>query len=236
MKTNLKHLVAGAAVAVAGLAFGAANDTIVAFSTKGPDTYKDGVTVVRDGEKYALVWTPEGAAFGGFAADGSLVSAADRLVVVAALAKGGRCPEAFVQIPADEMEGYRGGTFALYLLDTRAAEADAPAVNASGEVAKMGASAAGGTLSGGAVALAEVGVYTEIREPKITGLAVGEATITLTVEGLEPTADYFVVSGAAPSLFEPKPAAPQKPVGNTLTVEKRPGAAFFKVVGARKFE
>ena len=37
-------------------------DTLITFSTKGPDTYLDGKTVM-DGECYALVWTKNGAEF-----------------------------------------------------------------------------------------------------------------------------------------------------------------------------
>ena len=63
-KTTMMGLVlAGALGAFAGV-----DNVAITFSTPGPDTYKDGRQVL-DGECYALVWTPTGAAFGGIAAD-----------------------------------------------------------------------------------------------------------------------------------------------------------------------
>ena len=50
----MKKLLFTMVVAAFGAAFGAANDTILVFSTKGPDTYADGTSVL-DGERYALV-------------------------------------------------------------------------------------------------------------------------------------------------------------------------------------
>ena len=38
---------------------------------------------------------------------------------VAPLAKGGKCPETVFEIDADYAETLKGGSFALYLLDTR---------------------------------------------------------------------------------------------------------------------
>ena len=78
-------------MAVAGLALAslaAVNDTLISFSTPGPDTYLDGTTV-QDGECYALVWSQDGV-FEGVKADGTAVDANDRVVLVAPVAKGGR--------------------------------------------------------------------------------------------------------------------------------------------------
>ena len=58
----MKKLLFTMVVAAFGAAFGAANDTILTFSTQGPDTYGDGSTVL-DGERYALVWVKDGTAF-----------------------------------------------------------------------------------------------------------------------------------------------------------------------------
>jgi len=244
-----KTILASILVAAAAACFGGADDTIVTFSTKGPDRYGDG-SVVLDGECYALVWTASGATFGGFAANGSLVSATDKLVLVAGLAEGGKCPTTVFEIAAADVEAnYKNGTFALYLLDTRVKDAagkvkvggkdllatKAPAVNAAGEVA-AGVSTSGGGSVGGATttSLAEVGVYSKIGEPKITGFAVSGATVKITVEGMEPVADYFVVPGNTPGSF--KAAKDVKAEGNTFTFEKKDGENFFKVIGARQFK
>ena len=63
-------------------------DTLITFSTKGPDTYLDGKTVM-DGECYALVWTKTGSTFAGLNADGTCVDPENNALVLAApIAKG----------------------------------------------------------------------------------------------------------------------------------------------------
>lgn len=99
--------------AIAGL-----HDTVVRFSTTGMDRYADG-TVVIDGECYALVWSPKGAAFSGFNADGTPVSEADKVVLAGSLASGGRCRDAMFQIPEAEYAELSGGEWAVCLVDTR---------------------------------------------------------------------------------------------------------------------
>ena len=246
MKKILMFLV----VLAGAMAFGAANDTIITFSTKGPDTYKDG-KVVLDGECYALVWTKDGATFGGFSADGSLLSPDDKLVVVVACAKGGKCPTTLFEIAAGDVEkNYQGGAFALYLLDTRVKDAvgnvtvggtaklaqTVPSVNAVGAI-QDGASIAAdgqGTIAGGTTKLAQVGTYAKLGEPTITGFAVKGANIELTVKDMYEAADYFVVPGNAPNSFGK--ALEVKPKGNTFKFKQQDDATFFKVIGVRKFE
>ena len=92
-------------MAVAGLALAslaAVNDTLISFSTPGPDTYLDDTTV-RDGECYALVWSQDGV-FEGVKADGTAVDANDRVVLVAPVAKDGRCPDLVYQVAAATAE------------------------------------------------------------------------------------------------------------------------------------
>ena len=57
-------------LAIACVAGAGTDDTLIAFSTKGPDRYADGTTVL-DGECYALVWSIDGN-FDGFSADGRI--------------------------------------------------------------------------------------------------------------------------------------------------------------------
>lgn len=117
MKKLLTALLIGIVFRTLNL-FGAADDLLLSFSTKGPDTYSDG-SVVMDGECYALVWTKNGCDFGGFAADGTLVSDNDKLVIVAPVARGGHCPQTLFQISASYASTLNGGVYSLYLLDTR---------------------------------------------------------------------------------------------------------------------
>ena len=103
-----------------GVAFAGMEDMVLRFSTPGLDRYADG-TVVMDGECYALVWSPKGTAFSGFNADGTAVSAADRVVLAAPLAENGKCRAALFQVPAEEYAELKGGEWAVCLVDTRMA-------------------------------------------------------------------------------------------------------------------
>jgi len=92
-------------------------DTRISFHTEGPDRYSDG-TVVLDGESYALVWSKDGQ-FDGFTASGGCVDAQDKVLLIAPIAKGGRCPSVLFQVPVAQAEELAGGKYAVYLLDTR---------------------------------------------------------------------------------------------------------------------
>ena len=234
------------------VAFGAANDMVLSFSTSGVDRYADG-SRVREGESYALVWTARNAEFGGFTDGCRPVKDTDRLVMVAPLAKRGRCPVTVIEIAAAEAAQYEGGTFALYLLDTRVKGADGKVTLAAyvnglpGVVNSAGASGAnagdvaavkgvaGAMSSAGAVRLGEVGVYTEIESPVITGIKIEGATIKLEVKGMSEAADYFVVPGSAPGAFAPAMNAKADAEGFTFEKPKDGPAAFYKVIGVRKF-
>ena len=102
------------------IASASVQDKVARFSTPGPDCYADG-TLVADGECYALVWSPKGATFAGFNADGTAISANDRVVFAAPLALEGKCRDSLFQIPADEYAELEGGEWAVCLVDTRMA-------------------------------------------------------------------------------------------------------------------
>ena len=101
-----------------GVAFAGMEDKVLRFSTPGPDRYADG-SIVRDGECYALVWSPAGKAFSGFNADGTPISSSDRVVLAGALAQDGKCRDAIFQIPAADYAALEGGDWAVCLVDTR---------------------------------------------------------------------------------------------------------------------
>ena len=248
---NMKQIFLTATVLAGTLAFGAANDTILTFSTQGPDTYGDGSTVL-DGERYALVWVKDGAAFSGLTADCKPLADTTKVIAVAPLARGGRCPETVFDIDADYAETLKGGSFALYLLDTRVSKTELSgaagvralptSVNAVGSVIRDSSdsndsiAAAGGfaSVKAGAVSLATVGVYTKIEEPRIEAMRVEGAKIELTVSGMSGAADYMVVQGAEPGKVGSKMTTTVE--GDKLIVDKPAGGAtFFRVLGARKF-
>ena len=99
MKPKIKQMMLASLVMSAGLAFAeGANDTLITFSTNGaePDRYADG-EVVMDGECYALVWSKDGV-FEGIRADGEPIDSNDKVVLVAAVAENGHCPEVVILV------------------------------------------------------------------------------------------------------------------------------------------
>ena len=99
--------------------FGGADDALITFSTNGdePDRYADG-QVVLDGECYALVWSSDGV-FEGINANGAPTDPADKVLLVAAVARDGHCPEVVFQISAKRAEALASGEYGVVLLDTR---------------------------------------------------------------------------------------------------------------------
>ena len=231
------------AAGLAWTACAAVNDTLMTFSTVGPDKYADGTTVL-DGECYALVWSA--GEFAGVKADGTAVDPADEIVLLAPLAKDGKCPMVLFQVDAATVR--TTGSYSVYLLDTRVKAADgtlavggvkngkAPVVNGFGAVAE---GAAAGEATAGAVALAapqggvSVGQYVQVDSPKITGIKMVGAKVQITVAGMLPVAEYKVVTGAKPG--ELATEIPAKAEGDTFTFDK-PAGAFFKVIGVRNVQ
>ena len=234
-------------VGVAGLAwasFAAVNDTLISFSTPGPDTYLDGTTV-QDGECYALVWSADGV-FEGVKADGTAVDPNDRVVLVAATAKNGRCPNMIYQIDADEAKALAGGQYGVYLLDTRRTVNGATTVGLNKETGALdyvksyaaatdGVDATTGAIASAAAAKAVDGAataaYVEVAPP-VVAIEVKAATIRLTVTGMSPVADYWVVKGTDLKNVSEKIA--DVPENGVVDVEKTSDAAFFQVKGGIK--
>lgn len=240
------------ALSLVGLTYGAANDTVISFSTPGIDSYADGSRVLP-GESYALVWTANGSTFGGLKADCQPVSENDKLVMVAPLAKRGRCPVTVVEIDANDAKQYENGKFALYLLDTRTKGANgvvalASYVNGLPQVVNsVGATDAGKDFAAvdgvagqmaatGAVKLGEIGVYTQVEAPQITAIEVKGAQIRIRVKGMSDVANYFVVPGATPGNFAPAMDATADAEGFTFDKPEDSDSTFYKVIGVRKFD
>ena len=212
-------------------AYGSVQDKLARFSTPGPDRYADG-TIVRDGECYALVWSPAGTAFAGFNADGTPVSSRDRVVLAGALAQDGKCRDAVFQIPAAEYEVLKGGEWAVCLVDTRNL-AGVPTGTRNGKPVRVNRwgivsggvnitdasstkprlAATGGTRSvaSGATALpASVAratrlsaVPTNLLPPQITAIELADGEVWLAVDGTVPYLDYTIISSETPNDFKP---------------------------------
>ena len=242
---------------VAGLAvasFAAVDDTLITFSTPGPDKYADG-TDVLPGECYALVWSADGQ-FDGIKADGTTVDSADKVVLVAQAAKAGAngtyCPPLLYQVDADLAKTLEKGVYAVYLLDTRVTAADGAVavggvdengalkvVNSYGSVSGDTTAAAGAasitTAKTTAIGGAAVATLVEVEAPVITAIKPEGTKITISTSGLSPVVDYKVVTGAKPGEVATELDAKADANGN-FTFEKPANGAFFKVIGVRKFE
>lgn len=210
--------------------YGSMQDKLARFSTPGPDCYADGL-IVRDGECYALVWSPAGTVFSGFNADGTAVSSRDRVVLAGALAQNGRCPDAVFQIPAKEYEALAGGEWAVCLVDTRNL-AGMPTgtrngkplrVNRWGIVSggvnitdaasarpRLAAATPGGTRSSASDSSASAvranrlsAVPPNLAPPQITAIEVADGEVWLGVDGTVPYLDYTIISGETPNNLKP---------------------------------
>ncbi len=240
MKQLLAMMLAvSAAVAMAGM-----DNLVLTFSSTGPDAYKDG-TPVRDREYYALVWTPDDAEFAGVKADGTAVPPS-KVAIAAPIAKDGHCPQVMYQID----EGYRkanfpGGTWGVYLLDTRVFAVDADGMvqqDAQGKaivtgsnlkaVKGYGAVAAqlGGTMLASATASSPASAgLASMANVRIIDIALVGDNVLLTVQGAN--AGMFELSvGNAPGALSGEGKSRSSVEETAIIVRpKQSGGEFFQV-------
>ena len=253
----MKKFIAICACAASVWAFGAANDVVLTFSSKGPDTYADG-TQVLDRECYALVWIPNGSTGFAIAADGTEVDPEQgKIVLTLPVAKDGHCPTIAFQLGASVADKYTNGEWALYLLDTRKVAANgkvtlagvangrANAVNAAGLVTSGSVKAkntnedsAPASLKEGAsaasAAVASV-VPADAPKPQIKGIKVEGDYVYVTVANTAPYLQYNLTAGDTPSTISEERAA-ETPVNGSadediilVTPVNKNGGGFFRV-------
>ena len=246
MKKTIAFLAAGLC---AGTLLAGKDNVFVTFSSDH-DTYSDGEPV-RDGETYAFVWTPEGEAFAGFNSDGT-AAGGSKVAIKAPVAEGGHCPR--VQFQVDEgvvRKEYPGGTWGVYLLDTRKYQTQDVTValpdgteviqkqvvlDADGRkaVTGVGGDVQGygkvngtftkqfGSAEGGAVNVNKLPAG--VGRPTITDIRTDEKFVYLTLEGTSPSIPYGMTSGTTPGNLKP---TGDRPVlgganGKTIFVTKKP--------------
>ena len=237
MKKTLMALAAVAAMS----GFAAQNDLLVTLSAKEALTYKNNEKV--NNEVVALVWTPAGATFGGFLANGSLKDANSK-VLARIVVKDGLFETTTFQIDADLVEQLKltQGAFSLYLLDTRDASGKTVVDNGATDLAQAtipvnytakilegsaDASAGGiatsiesdGTASGTIVAegQTELPVEEATLAPIIKSAKIEEGKFVVTIEQAVPYMGYGLAVGTTPSKTDMKPVG--KPVsGSTKEV------------------
>lgn len=235
-----KTLVAGLVGLLAAASFAGKDNVVVTFCTQGPDTYADG-TPVLDGETYALVWTPTGSAFQGIRADGT-AAGDSKVALKAPVAKGGKCP--FVKFEIDETyakANYAGGTWGVYLLDTRtfakelgadgrpvATGAGGAAVNGYGAVTT--AKTATGFISASAAVAGIAADPSDRQEVKIRDIKLVDGKVFIYVSGTVSSAAYEVSEGTAPDALTATAAQGGDTANEMIIVRDQvPGGAFFKV-------
>ena len=236
-----KFFTLAAAVVMSLSAFADAANMLISFSTNGPDKYADGATVL-DGEWYALVWSADGN-FEGITPECKAVDPADAVVIVAPLAKDGKCPFTVFQIDSKSANCKSEGTYSVYLLDTRNAAKTAVAAAKEGKPASVNgvianedftaASALAGSVeSKGAVA----GTWGETqavggKQPKITAFKVSGAKVEITVGDLMPAVKYNVMMGAAADKLDSYALeTPKEGVESAEFVIDSADSKFFQVV------
>ena len=243
----MKKLSLMAACMIASASFAGFERTIFC-STTGPDCYKDG-TQVRDGEVYALVWTADGATFSMDAAGN--VSDGSKVIRMASLAKGGKCPPVLFVLTGENAD-LTDGTFSLYLLDTRSKAEDGTesvAMFADNKIVvcnsyeKLGS----GVKISESIALGEedaaVGGDSATGTPspavenpaKISGITVNNGLVYVEIENAIPSIRYAISAGKTPTANDKVLANGVNGVSGgkiTLVVDKADAKDynFFKVV------
>ena len=246
----MTKLVTCIVVLIAAFAFAGADDATVSFSTRGPDRYADGTTVM-DGECYALVWSADGV-FEGFSANGEPVDSNDKVVLIAPMAKDGHCPEIVFQLSASVAASLATGVYEVLLLDTRITRADgttAPNGTTNGKLKMVNgyggvsdglaiATTSGGLnagsvaeTSGGAVVAAGAKAPAGVAQPRVKHIRVDGDKVFLTVENLP---GFMRVQGGAQISDSAALGSATATDGGTqdvILVTQRTGASgFFRVV------
>ena len=238
----MKKLMTVGLAALAMGAFAAADDVLISFSTPGPDTYKDGVTVL-DGERYALVYQPAGTK-GAFAVNGDGTTVNGSVVLVAPLAKDGKCPPVVFEIDKKDYDAnYNNGTFAVYMLDTRVTATSLYLPGVAGmtdfvngfaaATEQKSAAGQGNTMAANKVDGAAVGVALEVESPTIASMKIENGQVKITVSGMSPAATYKIVSGTDVKKLDSVVPAQQN--GDEFTIDAGAAGSFFKVTGQKNF-
>ena len=230
------------AVFAAG-AFADAANVLISFSTTA-DTYADG-TPVKDGEWYALCWSPR-ETFGGLDLNYNTLKSDEKLLILAPLAEGGHCPYVIFQI--DSQEAPTGGNYFVYLLDTRDVTGETVAVatkdesgrrvpdgvvNGSAEAQSFTASASiGSSIATTSTTSASIaaGDWAAV-QPKITAFEVKDAKVKITVAGMMSGLTYKVNMGEdINDMTSFDVTAPETEDGKAFFLIEPKDARFFKIV------
>ena len=253
-----KILVSACAAAMSAAVFAGMNNVTILFSTPGPDTYSDG-TPVLNGERYALVWTPEGETFAGINTNAT-AAGGSKLAVSAPVATGypnTHCPNVLFQVDEDYADkNYKGGSWSVVLLDTRKFKLDDKGkpqldelgnrivaswgkeqehfANGYGVIGNAVANEAGFQSAGGIAAASGI-PSADIPDPVVKGIDFDGDNVLITVESTTPALKYALVSGNSPDKVDTEvEGSAASSYGSesseiVLIKKKQSGGDFFKV-------
>lgn len=230
MKKTIAVLFSLASVA----AFAVGNDLLISFSTPGPDVYADGTPVVA-GECYSLVCTK---------ADGS-----QEIVLNYQTKCAGKCSRVVYVVDETTAETYEGGTWGVYLLDTRDFNKDGKpsGLDDKGQPkvlnVKAAVSSASITDSGNfGSASASEGIAAEkydlvaanVPQPEVKGIKIVGENVVVTVAKTRPFVAYTLISSKDAQTFStPAPTGKSGDESGDIDIMmKKPeegGVQFFKV-------
>lgn len=249
----MKKILAMTALMASVSTFAAVNDLVLTFSSVGPDTYADGTTVL-DGERYALVWLPDGSTGFALAADGTVADPSQgEVILTVPAAKGGKCPTVVFELDAAFAATHTAGTWGLYLLDTRTSAVDGTVALADAADGRIQAVNAVGSVAGASVKVADAAhapatavasaaasaatasaLPKDVPQPKIKGIRVEGGFVYVTVENTVPYLRYNLAAGTDPANLGEANAAEHPVSGKVgeeiiLVTPAKAGGAFFRV-------
>lgn len=228
------------------------------YRANGVDTYADGVTPVRDGECYALVWIADNAEFGGFLRNGALATPdVNAVAFVESLAKGGCCNGGVAVdflIDAGFLKSHPNGMYRVVVLDTCGIDGQPLALDDAGRLIRVNGwgwanvkristlkakAFASVNAFGGATVANGAPIPANCPQPVITGIAPqANGDVVLTVKN---TASYLYFQsekgaeaiGEGERVGEQKLGAAEEPLTLTITKAELKGAttALFAVRG-----
>lgn len=244
--SKLGFMIATAMFAVG--AFADAANVLISFSTE-KDYYADGITAVEDGEWYALCWSPR-ETFGGLDLNCNPIVDGDHVLILAPLAKDGRCPSVIFQVDSAVVKNLDldKGHYFVYVLDTRDAEGRPAAKPEDEQIERLvpkttmnGAIAASSGFTAYASVGQNVAKAAKVEEgtatwaavqPKITDFGVVGGKVNITVSGVLPSLTYKVLMGETPSTITVYDVNFKSGTGSVEFKELDPGTAkFFTVIG-----
>jgi len=207
------------------------------------------VFFVRGGKALFIGGVGTGSAADGSAADGA------KIVLVAPIAKGGRCPKVVYRVDAKRVESeFRDGSWSVYLLDTRKysydkdgnqvvtlaglkPDGDVKLVNATSRVGDATLSAGAGenvSLATAVATTASTGTSlpADVPQPTISAIEVKGGNVYVTIENAVPYLAYDLTTGDTPDAVTEsvdRPCTGSDDGTVVLVAPAKEGGAFFKV-------